>query len=203
MYSLCVLLVYTYMSQLGWWMHWLDALSVSTHTPDKPKNSQHIQTHSCMELTDIHHHDHGTTHIWYASRHEYRLPKISPGKPAAIGPASLHNMFHGRQPGPPVPKLRNTCHPSECAPCASACRLTRMSVMNHPFSVSSTLHLPSRPRYLTNSVRVSHCVEFMWMWFLSAMNSLYTTLALTRLAGCLQPDMKHTHTGEVSRHFPP
>lgn len=64
--------------------------------------------------------------------------------------------------------------------------LTRMSVMNHPFSVSSTLHLPSRPRYLTNSVSVSQMVEFMWMWLRSAMNSLYTTLAATRLAGWLR-----------------
>mmetsp|Transcript_1098 Transcript_1098/g.2568 ORF Transcript_1098/g.2568 Transcript_1098/m.2568 type:complete len:200 (-) Transcript_1098:437-1036(-) len=36
-----------------------------------------------------------------------------------------------------------------------------MSVIHHPFSVSSTLHLPSLPRYLTNSVRVSHLVAFM------------------------------------------
>mmetsp|Transcript_26735 Transcript_26735/g.63398 ORF Transcript_26735/g.63398 Transcript_26735/m.63398 type:complete len:205 (+) Transcript_26735:543-1157(+) len=54
-------------------------------------------------------------------------------------------------------------------------------VMNQPFSVSSTLHLPSRPRYLTNSVRVVHFVEFMWMWCLFAMNSFQTTVAWTRL----------------------
>lgn len=61
--------------------------------------------------------------------------------------------------------------------------LTLISVMNQPFSVSSTLHLPCRPRCLTNSVSVSQRVEFMWMWLRSAMNSLYTTLAATRLAG--------------------
>lgn len=45
---------------------------------------------------------------------------------------------------------------------------------------------PSRPRYITNSVRVVHLVEFMWMWCLLAMNSFHTTLAWTRLWGWLE-----------------
>mmetsp|Transcript_10395 Transcript_10395/g.18092 ORF Transcript_10395/g.18092 Transcript_10395/m.18092 type:complete len:211 (-) Transcript_10395:380-1012(-) len=36
-----------------------------------------------------------------------------------------------------------------------------IKVMYQPFSVSSTLHLPSRPRCLTKSVSVSQQVEFM------------------------------------------
>ena len=36
-----------------------------------------------------------------------------------------------------------------------------MRLMNQPFSVSSTRHLPVRPRYLTNSVSVWNVVEFM------------------------------------------
>lgn len=36
-----------------------------------------------------------------------------------------------------------------------------MTEMYHPFSVSSTLQKPSRPRYLTYSVSVNHFVEFM------------------------------------------
>lgn len=46
--------------------------------------------------------------------------------------------------------------------------------MYHPFSVSSTMHLPSRPRYAMKSPSVVHCVAFMWMWCLSLMYSLYT-----------------------------
>jgi len=83
-----------------------------------------------------------------------------------------------------------------CLSTVCECR-TLMSVMNQPFSVSSTLHLPSRPRCLTNSVSVSQCVEFMWMWLRSAMNSLYTTLALTRLAGWLQGQQVHSSTGKT------
>ena len=59
-------------------------------------------------------------------------------------------------------------------------------LMNQPFSVSSTLHCPVRPRCFTNSVSVSHLVEFMCTWCRSAMNSLYTFLADTRLEGCLR-----------------
>mmetsp|Transcript_14821 Transcript_14821/g.36993 ORF Transcript_14821/g.36993 Transcript_14821/m.36993 type:complete len:270 (-) Transcript_14821:270-1079(-) len=59
-----------------------------------------------------------------------------------------------------------------------------MRVIHQPFSVSSTLHLPSRPRYLTNSVSVSQRVEFMCTWCLSLMYSLYTFLASTREKGC-------------------
>ena len=52
--------------------------------------------------------------------------------------------------------------------------------MKKPFSVSSTLTIPSLPRYFTNSVRVTHFVEFMWMWFLSWMYSWYTWFARIR-----------------------
>mmetsp|Transcript_44883 Transcript_44883/g.113104 ORF Transcript_44883/g.113104 Transcript_44883/m.113104 type:complete len:214 (+) Transcript_44883:443-1084(+) len=39
-----------------------------------------------------------------------------------------------------------------------------MNVMYHPFSVSSTMHLPSFPKYLTKLVSVDHFVAFMWTW---------------------------------------
>ena len=45
-------------------------------------------------------------------------------------------------------------------------------VTNQPFSVSSTSHLPSRPRYMTKSVSVSQIVAFMWKCCLSEMYSL-------------------------------
>mmetsp|Transcript_4593 Transcript_4593/g.16444 ORF Transcript_4593/g.16444 Transcript_4593/m.16444 type:complete len:209 (+) Transcript_4593:2461-3087(+) len=57
-------------------------------------------------------------------------------------------------------------------------------VMNHPLGVFSTTHLPLSPRYFTNSVNVVHFVEFMWIWFLSAINSLYTFLASIRVDLC-------------------
>lgn len=44
---------------------------------------------------------------------------------------------------------------------ASAFGLLSIQAMNHPFSVSSTLAIPARPRYLQNSVRVTHRVEFI------------------------------------------
>jgi len=52
--------------------------------------------------------------------------------------------------------------------------------MNQPFSVSVTSARPSRPRCLTNSVRVDHLVAFMCKCCLSEMYSWYTTLAWTR-----------------------
>mmetsp|Transcript_2158 Transcript_2158/g.8690 ORF Transcript_2158/g.8690 Transcript_2158/m.8690 type:complete len:227 (+) Transcript_2158:4628-5308(+) len=70
-----------------------------------------------------------------------------------------------------------------------ACRIfsslsSGLYVMNQPFGVSSTSQMPSRPRYLMNSVSVVHLVEFMWMCVLCAMYSLYTMLALTLLFLC-------------------
>ena len=55
-----------------------------------------------------------------------------------------------------------------------------MYVTNQPFSVSSTSHLPVRPRYITKSVSVSHTVAFMWKCCLSEMKSLYIWLAFWR-----------------------
>mmetsp|Transcript_19845 Transcript_19845/g.42214 ORF Transcript_19845/g.42214 Transcript_19845/m.42214 type:complete len:230 (-) Transcript_19845:207-896(-) len=53
-------------------------------------------------------------------------------------------------------------------------------VTNHPFSVSSTSHLPVRPRYITKSVSVSQIVEFMCVCSLKPMYSLYSVFAATR-----------------------
>lgn len=94
-------------------------------------------------------------------------------------------------PPPPVPDARV---PSGSSPAATGPQLpaspplagTWMSVMNQPLGVSSTLHTPCRPRCFTKSVSVSHCVEFMWMWCLSWMYSLYTTCAAMREWGCLR-----------------
>ena len=45
--------------------------------------------------------------------------------------------------------------------------LLSIQTINHPFSVSSTSATPDLPRCFTNSVNVTHHVEFMCKWFLS------------------------------------
>ena len=52
-----------------------------------------------------------------------------------------------------------------------------MMLMNQPLGVSSTRQNPSRPRYFTNSVSVSHLVLFMCTWCLRARRR-------TRQRGC-------------------
>jgi hypothetical protein len=54
---------------------------------------------------------------------------------------------------------------------------------------------PVLPRYLTNSVSVSHLVEFMCTWCRSVMYSLYTFFASTRLKGCLCGDVEKRRLG--------
>eukprot|EP00966_Prymnesium_polylepis_P166075 3839192-Prymnesium_polylepis.1 len=47
-----------------------------------------------------------------------------------------------------------------------------MYVTNQPFSVSSTSHLPVRPRYITKSVSVSQIVAFICVCSFQPMYSL-------------------------------